>query len=179
MQPIRTHEPISSRPFPKQYLPTRLKVVRQGIFAYVRVATHLMVNADGAKIFWALLSTVHSYVGIGTPLKIATYNSRRDKQYIPIWKKNDCENILRKIISGTCYCVFTRDRGSITCRVIPKTQKWYLIPPCLTLSIIRYVSRVKWSNPRKGVAPSPTPRCRKERYWKGSLRIALDNSRST
>ena len=27
------------------------------------------------------------------------------------------------------------------------------MPPCLTLSIIRYVSRVKWSNPGKGVAP--------------------------
>ena len=24
--------------------------------------------------------------------------------------------------------------------------KWYLIPHCLTLSIIRYVSRVKWNN---------------------------------
>ena len=32
------------------------------------------------------------------------------------------------------------DRGSIPGRVIPKTfKKWYLIPPCLTLSIIRYV----------------------------------------
>ena len=27
----------------------------------------------------------------------------------------------------------------------------------VTLSNIRYVSRVKWSNPGKGVAPSPTP----------------------
>ena len=27
-----------------------------------------------------------------------------------------------------------------------------MIPPCLTLSIIRYESRVKWSNPGKGVA---------------------------
>ena len=34
------------------------------------------------------------------------------------------------------------DRGSIPGRVIPKTQKWYLITPCLTHSIIRYVSRV-------------------------------------
>ena len=33
-------------------------------------------------------------------------------------------------------------------------KKWYLMCPCLTLSIIRYVSRVKWSNPGKGVAPS-------------------------
>ena len=31
-----------------------------------------------------------------------------------------------------------------------------MIPPCLTLSNIRYVSRVKWSNPGKGVAPSLT-----------------------
>ena len=51
----------------------------------------------------------------------------------------------------------------------------YLIPPCLTLSIIRYVSRVKWSNPGKGVAPSPTPRC--SSYWKGSLPVALDYDR--
>ena len=31
--------------------------------------------------------------------------------------------------------------------------KWYLIPPCLTLSIIRYVSREKWSNPGKELRP--------------------------
>ena len=28
------------------------------------------------------------------------------------------------------------------------------MPPCLTLSIIRYGSRVKWNNPGKGVAAS-------------------------
>ena len=50
--------------------------------------------------------------------------------------------------------------------------KWYLMPPCLTLSNIRYVSRVKWCNPGKGVAPSPTPRC--SSYWKGSLLITLE-----
>ena len=32
--------------------------------------------------------------------------------------------------------------GSILCGVIPKTQKRYLMPPCLALSIIRYGSRV-------------------------------------
>ena len=32
-----------------------------------------------------------------------------------------------------------------------KKKKWYLIPPSLTLSIIRYGSRVKWSNPGNGV----------------------------
>ena len=34
-------------------------------------------------------------------------------------------------------------------------QMWYLIFPCLTLSIIRYVLRVKWNNPGKEVAPPP------------------------
>ena len=48
--------------------------------------------------------------------------------------------------------VFTNGPGdpdSIVGRVIPKIQKCYLIPPCLTLSTVRYISRVKWSNPWK------------------------------
>ena len=51
--------------------------------------------------------------------------------------------------------------------------KWYLIPPCLTLSNIRYASRVKWSNPGNGIAPSPTLWC--SSYWKGSLLVALNS----
>ena len=43
--------------------------------------------------------------------------------------------------------------------------------PCLILSIIKYWSRVKWSDPGNRVAPSPTPWC--SSYWKGSLRVAL------
>ena len=42
-----------------------------------------------------------------------------------------------------------------------RLKKWYLTPPCLTLSIIRFGSRVKWSNPGKGVVPSPTHWCSK------------------
>ena len=56
-----------------------------------------------------------------------------------------------------------------------RLKKWYLILSCLTLSIIRCVSRVKYSNPGKGVAPSPTPRC--SSYRKGSLRVTLDYGR--
>ena len=56
-----------------------------------------------------------------------------------------------------------------------RLKKWYLMPPCLTLSIIRYGSWVKWSNPGKGVAPSPTPWC--SSYRKGNLRVTLDYSR--
>ena len=36
--------------------------------------------------------------------------------------------------------------------------------PYLTLGFIRYVSRVKWSTPEKGVAPFSTPQC--SSYWK-------------
>ena len=55
------------------------------------------------------------------------------------------------------------DWGTIPGLVIPKLRIWYLLPHCLTLSIIRYGSRVKWSNPGKGVVPSRTPRC--SSYW--------------
>ena len=40
-------------------------------------------------------------------------------------------------------------RGSVPGRVIPKTQKSYLIPPFLTLSIISYVSKLKGNNAGK------------------------------
>ena len=30
-----------------------------------------------------------------------------------------------------------------------RLKKWYSLAPCLTLNIISYVSRVKWSNPGK------------------------------
>ena len=53
-----------------------------------------------------------------------------------------------------------------------RLRKWYLMPPCLTLNIIRYRSRVKWSNLGKGVAPSSTTW--RSRYWKVSLRVTLD-----
>ena len=56
-----------------------------------------------------------------------------------------------------------------------RLKKRYLIPSCLTFSVISYVSRVKCSNPRKGVAPSPKPRG--SSYWKGSLRVTLDYGR--
>ena len=46
------------------------------------------------------------------------------------------------------------DLASIPGCIIPKTLKWYLIPPSLTLSNIRYVSRVKYSISEKGVTPS-------------------------
>ena len=56
-----------------------------------------------------------------------------------------------------------------------RLKKWYLMLPCLTLSIIRQGSRVKWNNPGNGVAPSTTPWC--SSYRNGSLRVTLDYGR--
>ena len=46
------------------------------------------------------------------------------------------------------------DQGSIPGRVIPTTQKTVLDAALLTLSIIKYRSRVKWSNPEKELRPA-------------------------
>ena len=56
-----------------------------------------------------------------------------------------------------------------------RLQKWYLMPPCLTLSIIRYGSRVKQSHSGKGLASTPTPWWCSD--WKGRLKITLDCGR--
>ena len=53
-----------------------------------------------------------------------------------------------------------------------RLKKMYWMPLWLTLSIIRYGSRVKWSNSGEGVAPSPTLRCSSD--WKGRFRVTLD-----
>ena len=53
--------------------------------------------------------------------------------------------------------VFTNgpeDQGSIPGRVIPKTQKWYLIPPCLTqLYKERIKGKVEQSRERSSALP--------------------------
>ena len=54
-------------------------------------------------------------------------------------------------------------------------QKLVLDTSLLNTQHYKVLSRVKWSNPGKGVVPSPTHRCSSHR--KGSLRVALDYSR--
>ena len=79
------------------------------------------------------------------------------------------------VLVGRVFTNCPGDLGSIPGWIVPKTLKMVLDTSFLTLSDIRYVSRVKWSNPGEGVAPSPTPRCNS--YWKGSLLVTLDNCR--
>ena len=53
----------------------------------------------------------------------------------------------------------TGDRGSILSRVIPKTHKMILDASLLNTQYYKVWIKSKWSNPGKGIAPSPTPRC--------------------
>ena len=46
------------------------------------------------------------------------------------------------------------------------------MPPCLTLSIIRYGSRVKWNNPGKGVVPFPYSLVKREPLYLTSTMVA-------
>ena len=92
------------------------------------------------------------------------------------------------IYTCTCVCIYCwlaywlecspmADETGVQSQVesYKRLKKWYLMPPCLTLSIIRYRSRVKWSHPGNGVGPSPTPCC--VSYWKGSLQVTLNKGR--
>ena len=85
--------------------------------------------------------------------------------------------IADKIGLGTLECspMAREIRAQSQVESYQRLKKWYLMLSCLTLSIIRYVSKIRWSNPGKGVAPYPTPRC--SSYRKGSLRVTLDYGR--
>ena len=101
----------------------------------------------------------------------------KNEHFCFIWKPTVYIYIYIYIYSGLEVSVFAKglgNQGSVLIESYQRLKKWYLMPLCLTLSIIKYGSRVKWSNPGKWVAPFPASRC--SSYWKGSLRVALDYS---
>ena len=51
------------------------------------------------------------------------------------------------------------DLGSIPGSVIPKTLKMVLDTSLLNTQHYKVCIKGKWSNPGKGVVPSPTPQC--------------------
>ena len=90
----------------------------------------------------------------------------KPKNYILFICYLTSEIYLDNVINKNLFMVFPNEQsvrqwsgrlGSIPRRVIQKAQKWYLMLSYLTLSIIRYGSRVKWSNPGNRVAPPYTP----------------------
>ena len=67
--------------------------------------------------------------------------------------------------------ITVRDQGSIPSRVIPKTKKMVFDASLLNTQHYNAGIKSKWSNPRKGVAPPPAPRCSSN--WKNSIRVVL------
>ena len=87
-----------------------------------------------------------------------------------LWHINICrlfnaKSILIQINSSISMPMAWETRVQSQDKSYQRLKKWYLMSSCLILSIIRYRSRVKWSNSGKGVAPSLTP----SSYWKGSF----------
>ena len=67
------------------------------------------------------------------------------------------------------------DLGSITGRVIPKTQKMVLDASLLNTQYYKVRIKGKVEQSREVVVPSPTPCC--SSYRKGSLQVTLDYGR--
>ena len=89
---------------------------------------------------WSVLSTIY----------------QQQKKWIHVFLR--CE--MQITFESQCPLDDPRDLGSIPGRVIPKTLKMVLDTSLLNIQHYKkYISRVKWSNPGKGVALSPTPQC--------------------
>ena len=69
------------------------------------------------------------------------------------------------------------DQGSIPGQVIPKTQKMILDVALLNTQHYKVQIKGKWSNPGKGVAPSPTLWWSSN--WKGSIQVVFNNGLTT
>ena len=81
----------------------------------------------------------------------------------------DCCDWLYQLIGqvGRVFANSLGDLGSIPGRVIPKTFKMVLDTSLLNTQQYKVCIKGKWSNPEKGVGPSPTPQCCSN--WKGAF----------
>ena len=90
-------------------------------------------------VLWYEIQKNYRYIWTHTPNFYSTiylFHKNMITRYWQYWFKWLYIMMVRLFANGP------EDRGSIPGRVIPKTQKWYLIPPALTLIIIRYGLRV-------------------------------------
>ena len=136
----------------------------------IPVICHVNYAGDMPKGSWTMgtktkisqeIRTVHPSVGKLRHLRLSLSLSLSlslclTRPYILDNKRKIKERLIDLV--GRVFTNGPGDLGSIQGRVIPKTFKMVLDTSLLNTQI-RYVSRVKWSNPEKGVAPSRTPRC--------------------
>ena len=70
-------------------------------------------------------------------------------------------------------CLLSGRQGFNPGQVILKTQKMILDASLFNTQNYKLRIKGKWSNPEKGVAPSPTPLC--SCYWTGSFWVILQS----
>ena len=148
--------------------------------AYVHVTFFIHYNSNTSNLSRKSLGTVPSTaIAIDITVILFFLLPRRSKSICSfivfgLWKAKSTKNVLIFIVF-----IFRQWPGkhwfNPWIESYQRLKKWYLMPPCLTLSIIRYGSRVKWGNPGIGVASPLTPWC--SSYRKESLRVTLDYCR--
>ena len=144
------------------------------IYIYIYKSTGFGINLQG---FICHKTQVTIYIYIYEILCACTYiihthTHTHTHTYIYIYIYIYISRLISLV--GRVFAKSPGDLGPSSGRLISKTFKIVLLPPCLTLCIIRYVSRVKCRNSGEGVAPSATPWC--SSYWKRSLRVTIDYS---
>ena len=165
----------------------------------------LMENPISLRNVWNLMTLMTGFLKKKTVLCIKRFYGKiilkgkrnklkRDLHPIPTIYPGKKRHLLRLLTTKELgksieFANVSVEQGSVLGWIIQRPQKMVLMPPCLTLSIIRYGSRVLVLCDMQLVlsrfelvspCPFPTtititprsPQCNS--YWKGSYRITLD-----
>ena len=138
------------------------------IYIYIYIYIYKQVNSPLLHIYIYIYIYTHLNIYMHTYIYVYKHTHSHTHTHIYIYIYSFTHGMMVRM-----FAVSPGDLCSFPSRVIPKTQKWYVMPPCLTLSNIRYGSKVKWSNPRIGVAPFPICWC--SSYRKKTLWVTLAN----
>ena len=152
----------------KRYLSTHAAHTRLQIYIKTWAYTHAHTHTG----IYVSQTYSHREIGIYICLCECVYKNTHTKAslslslslsiYIYIYK-----HIYKKICSP-----MTREtRVQSQVKLYQILKKYYLTPPCIRLTIVKYVSSAKWRNSGKGIAVYSSPR--RSRYWKGSLRVTF------
>ena len=109
---------------------------------------------------------IHAFKTLGISVKSLVQDLNLNHQFHFLW-----ENKYTLVSCVECLPMAWETGVQSQVESYQRLKKWYLIPRCLTFSIIRYVAREKWSNLGKRVVPTLIPQCCS--FWKGSLWVTL------
>ena len=129
----------------------------------------VLIRLGGSLRFFPIyVFTYSQYIKVRKPTPFLYHSSLIIKSFDSIKTRGFSPDLCHSFLCPLWVGLVLKYRSSIPGRVIPKTQK-------MVLSIIRYGSKVKWSNQGKGVTPSATPwsfsYC-KGVFWSPSITVA-------